>query len=106
MHAGPPRTLSLLSPDLLRSQVDLATGKGLHDCFSSHGPFDAVVNPAAISTPGTCEKDPKAARWPNLPASRHTVNRASSMRLQCGVSARSHVRSHVQGCECAEQAAR
>jgi dTDP-4-dehydrorhamnose reductase len=48
---------------LLVNQVDLATGEGLERCLSSLMPLTTVINTAAISSPGACEKDPQAARW-------------------------------------------
>lgn len=33
-------------------QVDLVSGQGLGEVFSQYGPFDAVINSAALSQPG------------------------------------------------------
>lgn len=45
-------------------QVNLATGEGLRRCFTRGGALYAVINTAAMSSPGACEKDHAAARYP------------------------------------------
>ena len=42
--------------------MDLATGQGFTDLVM-RGPFDAVINCAAISQPGVCEQSPDVARY-------------------------------------------
>lgn len=44
------------------SKVDFASGDGLRDCLVAVGTLDAIVNCAAISQPGSCEKAPALAR--------------------------------------------
>ena len=52
-------------------QVDVSTGEGTEACIADAtktAPLDLVVNCAAISSPGQCEKDEKLARDINVPA--------------------------------------
>lgn len=44
-------------------QVDLASGAGLQQAVAALGGVLAVVNCAAVSQPGVCEKSPEAARY-------------------------------------------
>ncbi|KAG1679980.1 hypothetical protein FOA52_007044 [Chlamydomonas sp. UWO 241] len=48
-------------------QVDFKSGDGLDAAFAS-GPFVGVVNCAAVSQPGLCEKDEASARAVNVPS--------------------------------------
>lgn len=48
--------------NLTHVQCDLASGPAAQELFATHGPFDAVVNTAAISQPGVCQQDPGRAR--------------------------------------------
>lgn len=65
-------------------QVDLVTGEGLQEVFSQ-GPIHAVINCAAISLPGACEKDPGAARVVNVPTA--LLASLKKQQEQCGVRA-------------------
>ena len=60
-HSTEPR---LGSARALR--VDLATGRGLADALVAVGPLDVVINCAAVSQPGLCEKCELARHdeWP------------------------------------------
>jgi dTDP-4-dehydrorhamnose reductase len=48
-------------------RVDLATCAGLAACLAAAGPLDAIINTAAVSQPGVCERDPDAAAAVNVP---------------------------------------
>jgi dTDP-4-dehydrorhamnose reductase len=39
------------------------SGDGLQEAFAAAGEVDAVINCAAVSQPGLCEKDEALARW-------------------------------------------
>ena len=61
-------------PDVSESCVghvaDVATGRGVREAIDAalrSGGLDVVVNCAAISSPGACEKDPDAANATNVP---------------------------------------
>lgn len=43
-------------------QVDLVSGEGLQQCINELKPLMAVINTAAMSSPGACEKDSDTAR--------------------------------------------
>lgn len=52
-------------------RVDIATGEGTEACIAhatKDAPLDLVVNCAAMSSPGKCEKDEKLATAINVPA--------------------------------------
>mmetsp|Transcript_22484 Transcript_22484/g.31275 ORF Transcript_22484/g.31275 Transcript_22484/m.31275 type:complete len:314 (+) Transcript_22484:102-1043(+) len=48
--------------------VDLINGQGLEDCLAALGMVDLIINCAAVSQPGVCEKDPELARAVNVPS--------------------------------------
>ena len=48
-------------------RVDAATGEGMDACVSAMAPLDLVVNCAAMSSPGKCEKEAKLAMALNVP---------------------------------------
>ena len=43
-------------------KCDLTDEAHVASVFKEHGPFDAVVNTAALSQPGVCEQDPERCR--------------------------------------------
>ena len=43
-------------------QVNLVNGEGLQQCINELTPLAAIINTAAMSSPGTCEKDSDTAR--------------------------------------------
>mmetsp|Transcript_24145 Transcript_24145/g.40472 ORF Transcript_24145/g.40472 Transcript_24145/m.40472 type:complete len:315 (+) Transcript_24145:69-1013(+) len=49
-------------------RVDLQTGEGLEECVQSLGTVDVIINCAAISQPGVCEKNTELARSINVPS--------------------------------------
>ena len=51
------------SHPVLQRQVDFVSGDGLQEAFAAAGEVDAVINCAAVSQPGLCEKDEALARW-------------------------------------------
>jgi len=48
--------------------VDLSDRPCVESLFATHGPFDCVVNLAAVSSPGVCQKSPELAQAVNCPA--------------------------------------
>ena len=48
-------------------RVDAATGEGMDACVSAMSPLDLVVNCAAMSSPGKCEKEAELAMNLNVP---------------------------------------
>lgn len=44
-------------------QVDLVKGEGLQQCLAELSPLAAIINTAAMSSPGACERDPDIARY-------------------------------------------
>ena len=52
----------------LLKNLDLTSKEAISSTIQSHGPFDAVVHLAAISSPGVCEKEPDQARAVNVPS--------------------------------------
>lgn len=65
-------TSSLLSSSdssvTLLKELDLTSKDAISNAAKSHGPFDAVVHLAAISSPGVCEKEPDQAKAVNVPS--------------------------------------
>ena len=82
--------------------MDLATGQGFTD-LANYGPFDAVINCAAISQPGVCEQNPDVARYGIIYESRPIYEAISSKPLTTTTSVCSLHRvlvnflSHTQG---------
>ncbi|EIE18739.1 methionine adenosyltransferase regulatory beta subunit-related [Coccomyxa subellipsoidea C-169] len=58
----------ILRGDVTAYWVDLVSGEGLEQCISSLPSLSAIINTAAISSPGACEKDPDTARAVNVPS--------------------------------------
>lgn len=52
----------------LLKNLDLTSKEAISNAAKSHGPFDAVVHLAAISSPGVCEKEPDQAKAVNIPS--------------------------------------
>ena len=52
----------------LLKNLDLTSKEAISSTIQSHGPFDAVVHLAAISSPGVCEKEPDQAKAVNVPS--------------------------------------
>ena len=52
----------------LLPNLDLTSRETISNTIKSHGPFDAVVHLAAISSPGVCEKEPDQAKAVNVPS--------------------------------------
>lgn len=56
-------------PDtVIGHKVDLTDGAGVQDVVQKLGPFDVVVNCAAISQPAACESNPDLAKKLNVPS--------------------------------------
>uniref|UniRef100_A0A7S3QP20 RmlD-like substrate binding domain-containing protein n=1 Tax=Dunaliella tertiolecta TaxID=3047 RepID=A0A7S3QP20_DUNTE len=62
------RTLTKAPANAVACKVDLVSGEGLREAFQEQGPFQAVINCAAVSQPGECEKKPEQARSVNVPS--------------------------------------
>ncbi|MEW5300359.1 MAG: hypothetical protein WDW36_003295 [Sanguina aurantia] len=66
------------------AQVDCSTGEGFSSLFLGQV-FHAVINCAAISQPGVCEKDPASARSINIPT--HLIAQLRLQQERAGVCA-------------------
>eukprot|EP00798_Chlamydomonas_sp_ICE-L_P009927 gene9927-7797_t len=73
-----------LAPELTGPPVDLVTGAGLEEAFAQ-GPWAAVINCAAISQPGLCEKEPETALAVNVPT--HLLHRLKEQKVESQVEA-------------------
>ncbi|KAJ9514884.1 hypothetical protein QJQ45_028573 [Haematococcus lacustris] len=62
-----------------------ATRLSLPELFSRHGPFQVVVNTAALSQPAACEKDEQATRAINVPAG--LLHQLQQQQVERGVTA-------------------
>mmetsp|Transcript_59089 Transcript_59089/g.175676 ORF Transcript_59089/g.175676 Transcript_59089/m.175676 type:complete len:321 (-) Transcript_59089:321-1283(-) len=51
----------------LVSGVDLSDRSEARSLVSEHGPFDAIINLAAVSSPASCQKSPEYAKALNIP---------------------------------------
>ncbi|KAF5838191.1 methionine adenosyltransferase regulatory beta subunit-related [Dunaliella salina] len=79
------RTLTKAPANAVACKVDLVSDEGLLGAFQEHGPFQAVINCAAISQPGECEKKPEHARSVNVPSA--VLDCLKSQQCEHGVSA-------------------
>lgn len=61
-------------------QVDLSQSAAVKACVAEHGPFAIVVNTAAVSQPGECEKHPDVARCASQSCPAHRFSRPVSSR--------------------------
>eukprot|EP00892_Ulva_mutabilis_P011197 jgi/Ulvmu1/844/UM010_0218.1 len=63
----PPPEDDSSSATVKHVQCDVSSVQAVQQLFDEHGPFDGVVNCAAISQPGACQQDPDRARALNIP---------------------------------------